>query len=71
VAKKKTETQISKQVRNSIIIGGIALFSSLAATGVFSWSNCYTGFLAFGLALFVELANQYGLKNKTGTFFFK
>ena len=68
---KKKEIQISTQIRNSLIIGGIAMFSSLTATGSFSFSNCYTGALAFGLALFVELANQYGLKNKTGTFFFK
>ena len=68
---KKIETQISKQLRNSLIIGGITMFSSLIATRTFSYANCYTGAIAFGFALFVELANQYGLKNKTGTFFFK
>jgi hypothetical protein len=68
--KKKTQMQISKQLRNSVIIGGIAMFASFSASATFSWANCYTGFIAFGFALFVELANQYGLKGKDGTFFF-
>ena len=68
--KKKTQMQISHQLRNSVIIGGIAMFSSLSATGEFCWTNLYTGALAFGLAMCIELANQYGLKGKEGSFFF-
>ena len=68
--KKKTQMQISQQLRNALIIGGIAGFASLTATGVPSIQNCYTGALAFGTAMCIELANQYGLKGKDGSFFF-
>ena len=62
---------ISNQLRNGLIIGAIAGFSSLTATQAPSIQNLYTGALAFGTALFIELANQYGLKGKDGTFFFR
>ena len=66
---------LSKQVRNSIVVGGIAGFSSLTATGTPTWVNLYAAAVAFGLTFFIELGAAYGIaptKNNKGnsTFFF-
>ena len=48
---------------DSAIIGGISLFTELA-TGPPSWMGAYRAAMAFGLAFFIQLAVERGLKRE-------
>ena len=66
--------KIPKTIRNSLIFGGITMFSSLAATGTPTLGNIYAGLVAGGLTFCIELAHQHGvsmpIKNKGQSSFF-
>jgi len=64
-----------KKLSNSLIIAGIAFFSSLAATKTFSFDNFYTALIAGALAGLIEVAHQKKVKtdaeaNPVQSFFF-
>lgn len=48
---------------DSAIIGGISLFTELI-TGPPSWMGLYKAGVAFGLAFFIQLAVERGLKRE-------
>ncbi|TKJ25415.1 MAG: hypothetical protein CEE41_04375 [Hadesarchaea archaeon B3_Hades] len=48
---------------DSAIIGGISLFTELA-TGPPTWMSAYKAAMAFGLAFFIQLAVERGLKRE-------
>lgn len=48
---------------DSAIIGGISLFTELI-TGPPSWMGLYKAGMAFGLAFFIQLAVERGLKRE-------
>ena len=48
---------------DAAIIGGISLFTELA-TGPPSWMGLYRASMAFGLAFFIQLAVERGLKRE-------
>jgi len=70
--------QLSKPVRNALVIAGIVLTSNLMVEGLPSIEQLYQAIIAAAMTFFIELANQYGLKytgkkkSKKGqsTFFF-
>jgi len=66
--------EISKKLKNSLIIGGIAGFACFSGVG-FSVEVLWSAFVAFGMAFLVECGHQYGTSNVkgkkgNGTFFF-
>jgi len=48
---------------DSAIIGGISLFTELI-TGPPTWASAYKAAIAFGLAFFIQLAVERGLKRE-------
>lgn len=50
-----------KSLRNALIMGGITMFSSLAATGTPTIGNLYAGIVAGGLTFCLELAHEHGI----------
>jgi hypothetical protein len=68
------EFKIPKLIRNSLIMGGVTMFASLAATGTPTLGNLYSGFIAGGLTALLELQHTYvrkeAVNKKANTSFF-
>ena len=55
---------ISWMIVDAAIIGAIAAFAAIGGGGP-SWETCWIAFKAFGLAFFMQLAVERGLKRPT------
>lgn len=67
----KTEESLktlSVQVLNAVILGGVACFTTLSSNALSGLPiNFQTVFISFGLAFFISLAGQRGLKTGGST----